>query len=293
MRSPSAAPPAVSVVLPAFNEEAAVGATVAAIAEALRGASVPAWEILVVDDGSTDGTRAAAEQAGARVVSHPYTAGYGRSLKDGILAAAHETIVICDADGTYPAGAIPGLLAAYGRGFDMVVGRRGSFQDAPGKMLMRRILKWLVEYATGTRVPDINSGLRVFERAAVTPLFRTLCNTFSFSTSLTLAFLMTGRFIGYVPIDYGQRTGRTKVRLFRDALRTLQYILEALAYYNPLKVFLLVAALFAAGAAVAFGLWLADDRLAAFVGGWFALALALLSFFFGLLASRLRLARED
>jgi len=104
---------------------------------------------------------------------------------------------------------------------------------------------------------------------------------------------MTGRFIGYVPIDYGLRAGRSKVRLLRDALRTLQYILEALVYYNPLKVFLLPTAFFAAAAALGFGVWLANEHTAALIAGWFGLALALLSFFFGLLAVRLRRSRED
>jgi glycosyltransferase involved in cell wall biosynthesis len=285
--------PGVSVVLAAFNEESAVAETVTAIRQALSDAGLPPWEVLVVDDGSTDGTRAAAEAAGARVIGHPHNAGYGRSLKDGIRAALHDTVVICDADATYPATAIPVLFTKYRQGFDMVVGQRTRFRDGLTKGVLRHFLKWLVEYSAGQSIPDINSGLRVFDRRAVLPHFRTLCNTFSFTTSLTLAFMMTGRFVSYVPISYAARTGPTKVRLLRDTLRTLQYIVEALVYYNPLKVFLLPTVAFGLLSVAGFTLWLIRSSPAAFASGWCALALALISFFFGLLAVRLRFTRED
>jgi glycosyltransferase involved in cell wall biosynthesis len=286
------APPGVSVVVAAFDEATGIGPTVTGIAAVLAAAGL-AGEIVVVDDGSTDGTRAAAEAAGARVVAHPQNAGYGRSLKDGILAARHDTIVICDADGSYPAAAIPRLLELYRQGFDMVVAHRTNCHDGLLKAPLRTVLRWLVEYSAGQRIADVNSGLRVFDRRAVLPHFRTLCNTFSFTTSLTLAYLMTGKFVGYVPVAYAERIGRTKVHLVRDALRTLQYIVEALVYYNPLKVFLLPAGAFAALAALGFGVWAATASAAAFASGWAALALALLAALFGLLAVRLRYGRPD
>jgi glycosyltransferase involved in cell wall biosynthesis len=283
----------VSVVLAAYNEEQTVAGTVEAFTAALSAAGLPAWEILLVDDGSTDGTREAAERAGARVVCHPQNAGYGRTIKDGIAAAEHDTIVICDADGTYPAGRVPALLDTYFRGFDMVVGQRTSFGDGWFKTIMRHVLKWLVQYSAGQSIPDINSGLRIFDRRVVTPLFPTLCNTFSFTTSLTLAYLMTGRFVAYVPISYGQRSGSTKVHLFRDALRTLQYIVEALVHYNPLKVFLLVAATCVVAALAALATWAWRGSPAALVLSATGFATALVAFCFGLVAVRLRLSRDD
>ncbi len=293
MRARSETRQPVSVVLAAFNEEQAVGGTVEAFRAALSAADLPAWEILVVDDGSTDGTGEAAERAGARVVAHPQNAGYGRTIKDGISSAAHDTVVICDADGTYPADRVPELLETYRRGFDMVVGQRTSFDDGWFKTVMRHLLKWLVQYSAGQSIPDINSGLRVFDRRVVTPLLPTLCNTFSFTTSLTLAYLMTGRFVAYVPISYAKRTGRTKVRLFRDALRTLQYIVEALVHYNPLKVFLLISS-----ACVAVGLgallaWAWRGSAAALVVAMTGFGMALVALCFGLVAVRLRITRED
>jgi glycosyltransferase involved in cell wall biosynthesis len=286
------APPGVSVVVAAFNEEPGIRQAVTGIAAVLAAAEA-AWEIVVVDDGSTDGTRAAAAAAGARLVVHPQNAGYGRSLKDGILAARHDTIVICDADASYPAAEIPRLLEVYRQGFDMVVAHRTSFHDGLLKAPLRTLLRWLVEYSAGQRIADVNSGLRVFDRRALLPHFRTLCNTFSFTTSLTLAYLMTGRFVGYVPVSYAERIGRTKVHLVRDALRTLQYILEALVYYNPLKVFLLPTGAFAALSALCFGAWAATESAPAFASGWAALTLALLALLFGLLAVRLRFGRAD
>ena len=234
----------ISVIIPALNEERAIAHTVRSVQAVLEGAALAGSELIVVDDGSSDETARAASELGARVVRHPHNLGYGRALKTGIDAARHDTIVILDADGTYPAGDIPKLVQTYERGFDMVVGARSgkAFRGTLLKTLLRQVLKALVEFTTGRRVPDVNSGLRVFSRGTVRPYFAHLCDTFSFTTSLTLAYMMTGRFVTHVPIDYVERIGDTKVRLFRDALRTLQYIVQAIAYYNPIKLFLLLAA---------------------------------------------------
>lgn len=231
----------ISVVIPALNEEIAIGATIAGISEVLTAAKLVPFEIVIVDDGSTDRTGVIAAAEGAKVVRHPHNVGYGRSLKNGIAAAQYDIIAICDADGTYPVSAIPELVRLHREGFDMAVGQRQGphYRESMLKMPMRALLRFLVEWTAGRRVPDVNSGLRVFSRTAVMPYFSHLCDTFSFTTSMTLAYMMTGRFVAYTPIDYFERAGRSKVRLFRDALRTLQYVVEAILYYNPLKLFLL------------------------------------------------------
>jgi glycosyltransferase involved in cell wall biosynthesis len=231
----------ISIVIPALNEEIAIGATIASVSEVLTAANLVPFEIVVVDDGSTDQTGKIAAAAGARVIRHPHNIGYGRSLKNGITAAQHDMIAICDADGTYPASAIPELVRLHREGFDMAVGQRQGphYRESMLKMPMRALLRFLVEWTAGRHIPDINSGLRVFSRAAAMQYFTHLCDTFSFTTSMTLAYMMTGRFVAYMPIDYFERAGRSKVRLFRDALRTLQYVVEAILYYNPLKLFLL------------------------------------------------------
>jgi len=230
----------ISVVIPAFNEADAVGEAVRQIEEVLAEVE---HEIVVVDDGSQDATADEARAAGARVIHHPHNLGYGAALKTGIRGARGETISIADADGTYPSDYIPVLLKEHAAGFDMVVGARTGEQywSSAFKSPMRLILKWLIEFTTGRRVPDVNSGLRVFSREQITPYLDHLCNTFSFTTSLTLAYMMTSKFVTYVSIPYHKSVGHTKVRFFRDALRTMQYIVEAIVYYNPLKMFVLLS----------------------------------------------------
>jgi polyisoprenyl-phosphate glycosyltransferase len=279
----------ISIIVPAFDEEGAIGATVAAL-KALPIPDASAVDIVVVDDGSKDGTAAAAVAAGAQVVKHPHNLGYGRALKSGIDAAQHDTIVIIDADGTYPIDMIPRLLAKFHEGYDMVVGARSGqgFRESALKTALRAVLTFLVEFTTGRNVPDVNSGLRVFSRRSVQPYFRQLSNTFSFTTSLTLAYMMTGRFVAYVEIPYQQRIGRTKVRLLRDALRTLQYIVQAIVFYNPLKIFLLLALLTLLITLVAVAIALAVDLPGAWIVGSAGVLTAILIFSLGLLGDLIR-----
>ncbi len=268
-----------TLIIPAYNEEEGVGAVVRQARNVL-----PEAEVIVVDDGSTDRTAACAEVEGARVIRHPATAGYGRSLKTGIRAARHEQIAIADADGTYPVEEIPLLLAKLGEGFDMVVGARqgrhyrGTFLKPPA----RAIFRFLVEFSTGVRIPDINSGLRVFRKSDVESLFPLLCDTFSFTTTLTLAYCFLHRFIAYVPIPYAPRVGRSKVRPVRDTLRTLQFLVESIAYFNPLKLFLLLALalLLLAVICVAAWWWLGQSHLA--LPGSIFLSAAVITFGCGL-----------
>jgi glycosyltransferase involved in cell wall biosynthesis len=280
----------ISVVIPSLDEALAIEGTLVAARSALERIPLDGFELIVVDDGSRDGTGDRARNAGAKVITHPDSAGYGRSLKDGIVAARYDTIVICDADGTYPVDRIPDLLEQYRRGFDMVVGQRtGALRgDSAMKGPMRAILRSLVEFTAGRRVPDVNSGLRMFSRQTSMRYFAQLCDTFSFTTSLTLAYMLTGRFVTYVPISYGERIGATKVRLFRESLRTLQYIVQSILYYNPIKIFLLLT-----GGCILVGLPLLAaggllDSFAATLLGTGALMLAVLAFCLGLVADLLR-----
>ena len=235
----------ISVVIPAYNEENAIEHTISEIKDIFQKSKVKEYEIILVDDGSTDATSKRAKNLDITVITHPHNIGYGRSLKDGILAAKYQTIVITDADLTYPFDQVPALLKEYNKGFDMVVGERTGkhYRESWFKSPLRRILKFLVEFTAGRKIPDINSGLRIFKKDTVTGYLNHLCDTFSFTTSLTLAYMMTGKFVHYIPIPYESREGKSKVRLFRDSLRTLQYILQSINYYNPIKIFILFAAL--------------------------------------------------
>lgn len=227
-----------SVIIPALNEEGGI----AAVIDRLQALS-PRPEIIVVDDGSTDKTGEIAKSKGAIVIRHPSPGGYGRSLKDGLRAAKNELTAIADADGTYPVERIPELIESLEEGYDMVVGARHGkhYRGAFLKMPARIVFKWLVEFTTGRRVPDINSGLRSFRKTEVLKYDEDLCNGFSFTTTITLIYLLTGKFVRYVPIDYGARKGRSKVKIIQDSLRTLQYITEVIVTYNPLKLFVLMS----------------------------------------------------
>jgi glycosyltransferase involved in cell wall biosynthesis len=280
----------ITIVIPAYNEAGGIRGTVESLRQTLSTTSEADAEILVVDDGSHDETARLAAQAGATVIRHPHNVGYGQALKSGILAARNDTIAIIDADLTYPAEVIPSLVAELRTGFDMVVGARTGhhYEGSVFKGPLRQILKFLVEFSAGRDIPDANSGLRVFSRQTILGYLPHLCNTFSFTTSLTLAYMLTGRFVTYVPIPYHERVGRTKVRLFKDSLRTLQYIVQAILYYNPLKIFLLLTL-------ITMGLSVTGFVIAAMTGlnapyflGVGGLLMAIIVFALGLIADLLR-----
>lgn len=280
----------ISVVIPAFNEEGAIAATVTHVREVLSAQEGCSFEVVVVDDGSSDRTAELAEAAGARLVRKVHNVGYGHSLKLGISAAQYDTIVITDADGTYPIDRIPELLEMYAKGYDMVVAERTGdhYRESALKQPLRAVLRALVEFTAGRRIPDPNSGLRVFSRRTVMPFFSHLSNTFSFTTSVTLAYMLCQKYVTYVPIPYFERVGKTKVRLFRDSLRTMQYIVQAILYYNPLKLFLalclalMVPSLLAALTGVVIGSW---PAIGLGVAGFLT---SVVVFCFGLLGEQLR-----
>jgi polyisoprenyl-phosphate glycosyltransferase len=234
----------ISIVIPAFNEEKAIKETIDCCQKLL--AAVPyrgPHEIVVIDDGSSDRTDEIVKETGVRLIRHLQNLGYGKSLKDGIAAAQNDTILISDADGSYAPESAALLLDRFTQGYHLVIGRRqgGYYYESWYKWPMRHLLQWIVEFVVGRKVPDVNSGFRVFSRAELIPYFSHLCDTFSFTTSQTLAYFMTHKSVMFVPISYEKRIGRTKVKLFRDALRTMQYIVQTILYFNPLKIFILMS----------------------------------------------------
>ena len=234
----------ISIIIPALDEEGTVENTIRGCQSIISSLDIDG-EVIVIDDGSSDKTANIAETCGARVLVNLQNLGYGRALKKGIGAAKFDTIIICDADGTYPTEEIPGLLNEYKKGFNCVVGMRTGkhYKESILKMPLRSILRFLVEFTAGRKIPDINSGLRVFSKKEIMSYFNHLSDTFSFTTSQTLAYMMTGKYVSYLPIEYHKRIGKTKVRLFRDSLRTLQQIIQAILYYNPIKIFILLSLL--------------------------------------------------
>lgn len=234
----------ISVIIPAYNEENAIEQTIDEIETVIKENNLSEGsEIIVVNDGSNDKTREKAITKGVIVLDNPQNMGYGYSLKKGINKAQNETIVITDADLTYPFASIPKMLKEKEKGFDMVIGARTGkyYKESIMKNILRKILRSFVEFISGKKVKDINSGLRIFEKSIVTKYFPRLCNTFSFTTSQTLAYLMNDLTVCYIDIPYNKREGKSKVKLFKDSIKSLRYILEAGIYYNPLKVFVLLA----------------------------------------------------
>lgn len=278
-----------SIVLPALNEAEAIAPQLAAIRNAVASLSIPC-EVIVVDDGSTDGTGPLAEKGGARVVTNPQNAGYGASLKRGIQAARHEHILICDADGTYPVARIPDLVREAERGFDMVVGARTGpyYRGSLIKHPWRLVYLELCRFVTGIKIPDANSGLRIFKKRLALDVFDDLCSGYSFTTTLTLAALSRGAFVRFVPIDYGKRIGRSKVRFLRDALRTAQLMVQAILLYNPIKLFLLLAIAPGLMAALLLGLGISWKSAGFIVASAVSAATAVLVFSLGLIADLLR-----
>lgn len=258
---PAAAETSVSVVIPAYNEEKGIGPVLAELARTMK-ATGWRYEIIVVDDGSSDTTAAVARESGVRVISHKANRGYGAALKSGIRAAAMPWILITDADGTYPSSAIPAILEAT-PGHEMVVGARIG-ENVQGPILRRParwILRKLATYLSETDIPDLNSGLRIFRRDRAIQFFPILPRGFSFTTSITLALLCNDMQVAYLPIDYAHRTGRSKIRPIRDMVNFLLLIHRVVLYFNPLKIFLPVSMMILAGfaASIAWDVFVRND----------------------------------
>ena len=229
--------PSVSMVIPAYNEEKGIGSILTHL-KAVMTKQEMEYELIVVDDGSTDGTADAVQrQAGVRLIQHHSNRGYGAAIKTGIRQARYDWIAIIDADGTYPPSAMPTLLQEIEH-CDMVVGARPT-REIPA---VRRPAKWLLarlaEYMAETRIPDLNSGMRVFRKDIALSYFNILPSTFSFTITITIAFLSDHYLVKFVPIPYESREGRSKIRPVQDTLAFVQLILRTVMYFNPLKVLL-------------------------------------------------------
>jgi len=281
----------VTVIIPAFNEAGTVGAIVK---EILRGDFDFIKEVLVVDDGSTDGTASAAQTAGARVISHGDNRGYGTALKTGIRAAMTPFILTMDADGQHRTEDIRGLWGL-AESSDMVVGERTALIHSPiWRMPGKWALQALAAYLTRRAIPDLNSGLRIIRRD-VAMKYLHLCPTgFSFSTTMSMALLTRGYGVRYVPIDVRPRTGKSTVSV-ATGFDTLVLALRISTLFNPLHVFV-PASLFCASIGILWGIPYALAGRGVSVGSMLAIVTALFLFSFGLISdqiSQLRLERFE
>ena len=231
----------VTVIVPCYNERRCIARTAEQIHRMIKATGWP-FELIFVDDGSTDGTTAELQEARGRfdltVLRNEVNRGYGASLKRALKTARFDVMVITDADGTYPNECIPDLVEKLTDN-DMVVGARtGAEVHVP---LLRRPAKWflrtLAGYLAERRIPDLNSGLRVMKRSIVRRFLRLLPDGFSFTTTITLAMLTHGYRVHYEPIDYHHRIGKSSIRPIRDTIGFLSLIVRTVMYFKPLRVF--------------------------------------------------------
>ena len=249
---------AVSIVIPCYNEQAGLGPLLDTLDTTLRGSSVK-YEYVVVDDGSSDGTAEIAARENLVVRRHEVNRGYGAALKTGIRAAAHDWVLIIDADGTYPVDRIPDLVQQAAQS-DMVVGAR--LGSNVSHSIVRRAAKWpihrLADYLVDRRIPDLNSGLRMFRKELALRYMRLLPDGFSFTSTITLAMMADGWRVRYITIDYYKREGSSKVKPIKDAINYFTLVMRMILFFNPLKIFLPLSftLLFATLGSLGYDLWL-------------------------------------
>ncbi len=228
----------VSVIVPVYNEEKSVAQTLERLQRTMRTADF-SYEIIAVDDGSKDTSPQILENwKGIKVVHHPVNKGYSSSLKAGIKLARGSLIAITDADGTYPVEELPQLLQ-WMKEYDMVVGARtGKYVAIP---LLRRPAKWLLgavaNYIAERKIPDINSGLRVFKKELALEFWKLFPERFSFTITITLASITNGYNVKFVPINYYPRKGKSTIHPFNDFISFNKILVKLMLFFRPLKIF--------------------------------------------------------
>ena len=231
--------PKITILVPAYNEEQSIRNTVRTIRQ-----MYPDFEILVIDDASTDQTMQIAMEAGANVWPHPYNIGNGAAIKSGLRSATGEWVIMMDADGQHDPADIAKLLEHKDK-YDMVVGARskgssGSFH--------RNFANWiynkLASYITKFKVEDLTSGLRLVRKETAQKYLYLLPNQFSYPTTLTLSYLRCGRSVKYVPIKVNKRKGKSKIKIIRDGIRFLLTIAKIATLFSPFRIFLPISFLF-------------------------------------------------
>ena len=223
----------VTILLPAYNEAGVIGETIRAI-RALH----PDFEILVVDDGSTDNTMREAMEAGANVWPHPYNMGNGAAIKSGLRCARGEWVLMMDADGQHKPEDIVRLLEHKDR-YDMVVGARTRQSETSAH---RDLANWVynrfASYVTRFKVEDLTSGFRLVRLSVARQFIYLLPNTFSYPSTLTLGYLRSGRTVKYIPIQTKARVGKSKIKLLKDGARFFLIITKIASLFSPFRVFL-------------------------------------------------------
>ncbi len=229
-----------TIVIPVFNEGEIVKSVINEVKK-----NYSNQEIILVDDGSTDDTNQIVKKIkGIKVIRHPCNKGYGAALKTGIRNAAYQTVVLMDGDGQHNPKYIKELVSLIGD-YDMVVGARSKdSQISFFRQMGKRVLTWLANYLSNTKIPDLNSGFRAIKKDIALKFMHILPNTFSFTTTITLALLKDGYNVKYVPVQAVKRIGKSKLKPFRNGFEFILLILRTIVLFDPLKVFLPISLLF-------------------------------------------------
>lgn len=231
----------ISVIIPAFNEGEVIASIVRQVREVLDTYS-QSYEVLVIDDGSSDETAAQARSAGAVVYSHPYNIGNGAAIKSGIRNAKGESLILMDGDGQHNPTDIPRLFEKL-ESFDMVVGARTADSVAtPQRKLANRIYNRFATYMCKHRIEDLTSGFRAIKTDIARQFVSLLPNEFSYPTTITMAVVRSGYSLTYIPIRTNSRIGKSKIKPLRDGSRFFMIIIKIAILFSPMRVFLPVSA---------------------------------------------------
>lgn len=280
-----------TVVIPAYNEAEGIQDVLQALLSYREQHNID-FSVIVVDDGSTDGTAETIQtNEHINVVSHPYNKGYGAALKTGIAAANTEWAITYDSDGQHTPDLISALVPSMSDGMDMVVGKREGYKGPwirqPGKWLIQITANFLTE----RNIPDLNSGLRAFRRDAFMRYHHLFPNGFSLSTTSTVCFFKEGLNVTYVPISIQPRKGSSTVRP-RDAGKTLMLVLRLTMLFSPLRIFLPASILLGIATVAIMGYEIYHFQNIS-DAGLALLSLTTILFFFGLLADQIASIRRE
>jgi glycosyltransferase involved in cell wall biosynthesis len=278
-----------TIVIPAFNESAALGDFLSELTTKID--TELTYEITIVNDGSTDNTGDIAKSYDVKVIDHLVNLGYGAALKTGIKASDADYILICDSDGQHTIKDINKMLGCIGDA-PMVIGERGqgSFVQR-NRSVGKGILKYFANFLMNESIPDLNSGLRLIDRAIISRYLHILPDSFSASTTMTLLFLKRKLPIKWLEIQTLERIGTSSVRQFRHGLYTLLLIVRIVMLFNPLKIFTMLSAVFFIFGACWGGFYLAKGGLSVFAG--INILTGVLLFMFGLVADQISFLRLE